>query len=497
MHLDFLITPKELTKALLTTYNDVANIKIVYGGQTEFIEMPIVDCSINSDEGLFSIDVACDELSMAFYRGEIQARALLSLSDGNNDCLSDFITIIPKYTSKRAMCRVEYSTTDNQKIVSQYMPPIQSHTYQDGRGEIIFSQPLVALPDHCFAGCGNLLTMKLPEGLEVIGPCALAWCPSLHIIELPESVNRIENEAFYDCSSLSNLILPDNIRYIGSLAFSHCSSLKNIKVPKNLIEIGENPFCCCFNLSEFQGTNISHDGRCLIINGELCSFAPAGLFSYKIISDIKVIGARCFEQCADIESIVLPEGISHIETNAFGNCSSLKDINFPDSLKSIGECAFTECESLASIKLHNQIEYIGPFAFQCCYSIQEVIIPEALNSLEYGVFANCVALSNVHIHENVKSIGEGAFSNCSSLSSITIPQNVTSIGYSAFGNCPLHCVYCKPLTPPTADGDIFEYYTPIIYVPYESLDNYRVAAKWRKYSDCFIGYDFENDKVVE
>ena len=166
-------------------------------------------------------------------------------------------------------------------------------------------------------------------------------------------------------------------------------------------------------------------------------------------------------------------------------------------MKSIGECAFTECESLASIKLHNQIEYIGPFAFQCCYSIQEVIIPEALNSLEYGVFANCVALSNVHIHENVKSIGEGAFSNCSSLSSITIPQNVTSIGYSAFGNCPLHCVYCKPLTPPTADGDIFEYYTPIIYVPYESLDNYRVAAKWRKYSDCFIGYDFENDKVVE
>jgi hypothetical protein len=36
-----------------------------------------------------------------------------------------------------------------------------------------------------------------------------------------------------------------------------------------------------------------------------------------------------------------------------------------------------------------------------------------------------------------------------------------------------------------------------IYVPAESLEAYKTAEGWSKYADAIVGYDYENDKVVE
>ena len=36
-----------------------------------------------------------------------------------------------------------------------------------------------------------------------------------------------------------------------------------------------------------------------------------------------------------------------------------------------------------------------------------------------------------------------------------------------------------------------------IYVPSASLEAYKTAEGWSEYADAIVGYDYENDKVVE
>lgn len=96
------------------------------------------------------------------------------------------------------------------------------------------------------------------------------------------------------------------------------------------------------------------------------------------------------------------------------------------------------------------------------------------------------------------SIGEGAFIWCTSLKSIVIPKNVTSIGRAAFGKCDsLREVYCMPQSAPTItngeDLNINNYAT--IYVPIGSLNGYKTAVGWSKYSSQIKEYDFENNPI--
>ena len=122
------------------------------------------------------------------------------------------------------------------------------------------------------------------------------------------------------------------------------------------------------------------------------------------------------------------------------------------------------------------------------------------NSTEPSVFG---AILQSNIYENgvgvltfddaITSIGNMAFLYCSTLASITIPDSVTEIYQSAFYYClSLAKVYCKPTTPPTGDGDMFDRNANgrKIYVPTESVDAYKAAEWWSDYSSAIVGYDF-------
>ena len=87
------------------------------------------------------------------------------------------------------------------------------------------------------------------------------------------------------------------------------------------------------------------------------------------------------------------------------------------------------------------------------------------------------------------TIGDNAF-GASSITSITFPKKVTSIGRYAFGECSnLKYCYSKAVTPPVLDSYAFPNTIGIIYVPRESVDEYK--ALWSDYASKIVGYDFE------
>ena len=297
----------------------------------------------------------------------------------------------------------------------------------------------------------------------------------LKSVTIGNGIISIGDRAFSDCNALESVTIPNSVTSIGDSAFYNCDALESITIPDSVTSIGEAAFAHCSNLSAFYGKYASADNRCLIVDGILNSFAPAGLTSYTIPGDVTSIGDYAFYDCGALESITIPNGVTSIGNKAFYNCDALESITIPDSVTSIGGGAFRSCVALASIT-----------------------IPDGVTSIGEEAFISCAALASVTIGNGVTSIGNKAFNNCYTLESITIPDSVTSIGDYAFDHCDaLETVYCKPIIPPTLgeavfyDADNHPYYSKItIYVHGESLADYQSNNVWNDYAHNLKGYYF-------
>ncbi|MBQ8271611.1 MAG: leucine-rich repeat protein [Tidjanibacter sp.] len=377
-----------------------------------------------------------------------------------------------------------------------------------------------------FYGCKRLMSLTIPESVISIGRWAFSYggmgelVINSKIIEtnydfddgifvdsgftsivIGDNVTRIGSYAFKRCLSLASITIPNSVTEIGERVFSGCTSLRSITIPNSVTSLAEGAFADCPSLAEFNGKFASEDRRCLIIDRHLTKYAPAAeLTEYTIPEGVTSIGNSAFSGCTSLTSVTIPEGVTSIGSWAFYGCPSLTSVTIPDSVTSIGGLAFYGCTSLTS--------FCGKFASEdgrCLIlgatlyhfapaGLTEYTIPDSVTSIGDMAFADCSSLTSITIPDSVTWIGNSAFWACTSLTSVTIGNGVTSIGDGAFASCfSLTSVYCKATTPPTGGSDMF--YDNAsgrkIYVPTESVEEYKAAEGWSEYRYSIVGYDFE------
>ena len=306
------------------------------------------------------------------------------------------------------------------------------------------------------------------------------------VIKFDSEVTTIGYCAFYNCSSLTSVTIPDSVTTIGYHTFTYCDSLTSVTIPDNVTYIGEGAFRDCSNLQEFKGKFASKDGRCLIVDGTLISFAPAGLTEYTILDSATTIGRSAFYGCDSLTSVTIPDSVTTMGDWAFGYCSSLTSVTIPDSVTTIGLYAFYSCSSLTSVTIPDSVTTIGDYAFENCNSLTSVTIPDSVTAIGKRAFVRCSSLQELKgkfasedsrclivdgilnsfapaglteytIYNSVTTIGDNVFYECSNLESVTIPDSVTTIGRSAFYDCDSLTSITIPDSVTTIGDYAFEY----------------------------------------
>ena len=262
----------------------------------------------------------------------------------------------------------------------------------DGSIALTFEEDVTEIPEWAFCyydkddesivhpEMKSLLSVILPSSVTSIGDHAFRDCSSLERIEM-DGVTSIGDWAFAGCESLSEVSIPESLAWLGGGSFMG-TALTSVTVPGSA-EIGSNPFQRCSALARFEGPFASGDGRCLIANEGVGSFAPAGLTSYSVPSGVKSIFSYAFEGCTELTSISLPTGLVNIGHAAFSGCN-LQEITIPASVTRIGDAAF-QVSGLMSVSLSEGLETIGKSAFYGC-GMQEITIPGSVTSIGNGAF---------------------------------------------------------------------------------------------------------------
>ena len=386
--------------------------------------------------------------------------------------------------------------------------------------QFILPEGLKAIPDELYKGT-SISEIIIPDDIEVIGVSAFEDCTKITSLDIPKSIKSIGDKAFSGCTSLVNVS-------VNSIYPPECSedtfgdtsaAGAELKVPigyssayaaapgwsvfKTTSEFGipVNPgdkFVA--NGIAYIVSGIGDDGNTVKVtyqktdndktdNSSITAANKTGYsgdvvvpnsVSYQGISfDVTALDEKCFYSASNLESVVLPEGITTIPAYAFNSCNNLNHIDIPSSVKEIATYAFIYCSKLeqvdlpvglttlgirsfqstgissinlpegvteipqycfygtplTSVILGDGITSLGSNCFQSCSKLQSVKLPAHIKTLPSSIFYGCSSLSEIVIPDEVSKIESSAFYGCSALEGINIPDSVSSIGSGMFQNC--------------------------------------------------------------
>ncbi len=342
-----------------------------------------------------------------------------------------------------------YTTSDEQLLVvdsSAFNTPITSHVYSGGKGVITFGATVTSIGEDAFYGKTKLTT-----------------------ITLPDCVTTIDVRAFAG-SGLTSFTFPTSLTTIGNCSLAGCpieTLICNTDNPFSLIADDDYSYytyeglgVSATTLSRIEGKYASADNRFLVVGGYLHAFAGKGLSSPSLTINKLNIKSYVFSGC-EFKALTL--------NNCSLSTSAMSNITLGTlTLNSSNVTARAVSGKIDNLAINNGCSvYYEAFDIYC----KSMYIDTKWVNGDW---------SDDYWHPFYYS----------QITEITFGPNVEIIGEDAFSSCFVETVYCESTTPPTLEDFALGNYIEHIYVPYSSVDTYRAASEWERYSSLIEGYSF-------
>ena len=346
---------------------------------------------------------------------------------------------------------------------------------------------VVGIGEWAFGGCGDIVQVTIPEGIETIQFNAFSGCWSMTLINLPESLASIGGWAFADCERLTSLYLPGGVELLDSEALRGCYNLASIAVSP------DNPYFCDVDgilYDKAQTTLIKYpsareDGRYDVPHGVTC------------------LADWAFDEANHLTELYVPAGVTEIRETAINSCHNLTAIevdpsnqhyasddgilftadrsclvrypiaraaetySVPESVTVIGPWAF-DATHLTELFIPASVEHIGEWAIHLCFELTAVTVsednpaycsvdgllytkdlsrlilcpiqktsvalPEGVKIIECRAFEFC-NLTEIILSGDVEWICDNAFAESPRLERLVIPDSIVRIDFEVLRDC--------------------------------------------------------------
>ena len=292
--------------------------------------------------------------------------------------------------------------------------------------EIIIPTTATSIGDSAFHGCSKVTQIYIPANVDTIGSGVFAFCYDLAQITVdadnasycdvdgilytkdmttlvcypanksgdtftvPSGVTVLDYRAFM-YSGLSEIILPQSLVTIGGSAFESCTNLQSITIPAGVVEIGSGCVTGCYDLTEIlveQGNANYCSVNGVLYTADLKTLLayPVGSpnTSYTVLDGTQILGDRVFNECINLQEVIIPGTVSTIPYAAFENCITLTSVVLHPGVATIDRYAFNNCRNLTTVSIPLSVTSIKRYAFSGCGSLTKILyagIQEAWNAI--------------------------------------------------------------------------------------------------------------------
>lgn len=286
----------------------------------------------------------------------------------------------------------------------------------------------------------NLTSVELPEGLLSIGVSCFNQT-GLKSIQFPSTLQKIDDNAFWRGQIAGDVHIPESVTAIGKNVFNKCP-ITSVNLPEGLQVLGggafsetkltempEIPESITVLDSTFQGCTdikeVTIPSQVTDISG---AFAGTGISTVTIPYQVTNY-YRAFNGCKSLEKVVIESQSDTIPSGGsaqgvFQNCTNLESVILPEWVTTIGNYAFSGCTSLKDTAFLKDVKNIGEFAFQNAGLSGNLVLNAT--SIGYKAFINCVNLGPNVCLTNVATIGANGnttvFNNCTGLTGVKYIQ---------------------------------------------------------------------------
>lgn len=364
--------------------------------------------------------------------------------------------------------------------------------YKGSEENVIVPENIVEIGSRAFY-FSEIESIKLPQGLRIIGSEAFCGCCGLQSIIIPESVEKIEFDAIpaslkyvripdrlikelgmpgvkrvfgiTDLSRLQSMLLNDmdslggllkkriidsiNREYTdlieSAIRFNVVVKLENLLSFKKVIAVEDIDEMITY-ANNYKDSSI--ETLAYLIDYKDKHFSKDYIEKQKIEQEQKSLGIT--ERTVADWRKIFKISIKDRKTTIKGYKCNDENLVIPDKIGNnevvgIEARAFTGCSVIKNIVLPHSLKFIGDAAFEMCTNRDTLIVDEG-NS-KYHSNGNCLIdtdrkvlvmgcnSSCIPANGSVTTIGVCAFEYCMNIEEIIIPDSVTVIGKGAFCNC--------------------------------------------------------------
>jgi len=360
------------------------------------------------------------------------------------------------FSSIAALCGIDFANVKSNPLY------VAKHLYVGESEQTAVTLPSVGtIKPYVFAGASYLKSVIIPGEVKYIGTDAFLNCTAINTVSYSSSEqlttmqyasNGVSNPLYYGATPVVEGLALGTLEFatdISNDAFTNAKWLTEIKVGPNVTSIGDRAFSGCSNLSKitFSGTPT------LQRIGQEAFRSCSSLREIDLPESLTTLGTLAFRSTS-LTEISIPSACTDIGTSVFEWCTRLTTVNFDSSsgLTTIPNYIFNNCSNLTTVTLPDGIEAIGEGAFKNCSGLAAPPMSKSLITIGKSAFDGCKGFTNLMLSETgqLSEIGESAFNNCSNITMVSLPETIDIINNYAFSGCTsLEDIYILRETVPT------------------------------------------------